>query len=323
MKIKVMKRLLLFCIALSVTVFGLARTATDSVKVRLETSAGAEVGIDGDMSSTNILSIKTSLGKHTVKVTYGLDFVREYEIDVTREETFTFSIDGKLSVTSVPSGRKVSVDGIERGQTPLELNIIGDHNVIVTGDNLTYFDATDRVSIKPFEEVSRDYTLGKRPPRTYGMFMLNYSGGGPGAFLGLCKRWGAYLRISMSPSQKDVPFTWDDSKTFPSGIHEDSDTQYGLFALGLMARLHKYIYVYAGSGYGEYLKYYEGYSDGHFKRFAPYGAEGALVDMGIILKWKALLISSGYTRFLGSCNPDQYQELNVGIGFTIHKNKKR
>lgn len=320
MRAEMMKRLLFLYIALSCAVLGSARTAADSVKVRLETSAGAEIGMDGDISSTNILSVKTSLGKHIVKVTYGADFVREYEIDVTKEETFTFSIDGKLSVTSVPAGRSVSVDGIERGQTPLELNIIGDHNVVVAGDDQTYFDATDRVSVKPFEEVARDYTLGKRPPRTYGMFMLNYSGGGPGVFLGMCKRLGAYLRFNMSFNQNDVPSTWDNSGNFPSGIHEDSDTKYKLIAGGLTARLHKNIYAYVGGGYGQYLKCY---NKNGSDCFAPYGAEGALVDIGVILKWKAILISGGYTRFLGSCNPDQYQELNVGIGFTIHKNKKR
>lgn len=276
-----MKRLLFLCIALSCAVFGGARTAADSVKVRIETSAGAEVGIDGDMSSNNILSVKTSLGKHTVKVTYGVDFVREYEIDVTKEDTFTFSIDGKLSLASTPAGRKVSVDGMERGQTPLELSIIGEHNVIVHGDNLTYFDATDRVSVKPFEEVARTYTLGRRPPRTYGMFMLNYSGGGPGVFLGLCKRWGAYLRVNMSFDREYVDCKWDEKGQFPTGLYTDSDggTTYGLAAIGLMARLHKNVYVYAGGGYGEYLKYYEG---NNCNNFAPYGAEGALVDMGVI-----------------------------------------
>lgn len=317
-----MKGLLLFFFMLPAAVQARAWTAADSARVRIETSAGAEIGIDGDMSSTNILTKKVACGSHTVTVTFGSGFTRDYDITVTRDETFEFYIDGKLTVSSVPDGRKVYVDGIERGRTPLDISIVGDHNVRVEGDAVTWFDATDRVSVNPFEPLSRSYTLGRRPPRTYGMVMVNYSEGGPGLFLGLCKKFGGYLRINTSFKEDKYNYSWDDKDDMPHGqaCHEP-ETVYNMFALGLMARCHKYVYAYAGGGYGQYLKQFDDpYRPSSY--FAPYGSEGALLDVGIILKWKALLLSGGYTRFLGSCNPKQYHELNVGVGFTIHRNKK-
>lgn len=330
-----MKRFLYILLLLLATVGTYAQTGTDSVKVRLETSAGAEIGIDEDMSSTNILSKFVARGKHTVKVTYGFDFERTYDIEVTHEETFNFSIDGKITINSTPAGRKVFIDGIERGKTPLTLDIIGDHNLTVEGDELTFFDATERISVNPFENITRSYTLGKRPPRTYGMVMLNYSGGGPGIFLGVCKRFGAYCRFNMSiTAPLGADYNWDNPEQMLYGkaFHkDDAHVSYIMGAAGIIARCHKYIYAYAGGGFGQYLKCFEG-SEGYFlygnsnyygtQTFAPYGTKGGLVDIGVILKWKALLISGGYTQFLGAGHPDTYHEFNIGIGFTIHKNKK-
>jgi PEGA domain len=320
-----MKRLI-YILLLSLMAAGTyAQSAADSVKVRLETSAGAEIGIDEDMSSTNIMSKLVARGKHVVKVTYGSDFERTFDIEVTREETFKFSIDGKITINSTPTGKKVYVDGIERGRTPLTLDIIGDHNLTVEGDAITYFDATDHVSVNPFENVERSYTFAKRPPRTYGMVMATYSGGGAGLFLGICKRWGGYIRFGTSFSALGADYILDDVKNASLNVYhkDDSHTTYMMGAGGVIARCHKYVYAYLGGGYGQYLKCFEKENRYGFYpiSIAPYGSQGGLLDVGVILKWKALLISGGYTQFLGG-DPKPYHEFNVGIGFTIHKNKK-
>lgn len=323
-----MKRFIYILLLSLMTVGTYAQSAADSVKVRLETSAGAEIGIDGDMSSTNIMSKLVARGKHVVKVTYGSDFERTFDIEVTREETFKFSIDGKITINSTPTGKKVYVDGIERGRTPLTLDIIGDHNLTVEGDAITYFDATDHVSVNPFENVERNYTFAKRPPRTYGMVLATYSGGGAGLFLGVCKRWGGYIRFGTSFTGLGADYILDDVPDYNhSDVYHkgDSHTTYMMGAGGVIARCHKYVYAYLGGGYGQYLRCFQrriqkgiGYSD---SSIAPYGSQGGLLDVGVILKWKALLISGGYTQFLGG-EPKPYHEFNVGIGFTIHKNKK-
>ena len=97
-----------------------------------------------------------------------------------------------------------------------------------------------------------------------------------------------------------------------------------------MARCHKYVYAYIGAGYGEYARKYVKdesiagnalYPDVVY----PYGSQGTAIDVGVIAKWKALLVSCGYTTIAGKHSPSgsRSNEVYVGLGFTIHKNKKR
>lgn len=48
-----------------------AQTANDSVRIKLQTTAGADIAIDGDWSSTNIMYTKVATGQHNVTVRYG------------------------------------------------------------------------------------------------------------------------------------------------------------------------------------------------------------------------------------------------------------
>ena len=52
---------------------------------------------------------------------------------------------------------------------------------------------------------------------------------------------------------------------------------------------------------------------------------GSSYHVGVIAKWKALLVSCGYTTIAGKHSPSgsRLNEVYVGVGFTIHKNKKR
>lgn len=295
-----------------------AQTGLNSVKVKLVTSQGAEIGIDGDVSSTNVLTKKVATGKHTVVVNYGASFSREYEIEVTRDETFEFSLDGKLRINSQPSGRKVYIDGIAQGKTPFETTLVGDHNIRIEGDYNDYYDFDTRISLKPFENLEEHYELKKRPPHTYGFLMVNYNGVIPGMFLGLCKRWGFYLRGACNFND-DYDGTWSDD-IYPRTYRKDGKS-YMLGAGGFMLRCHKHVYAYLGGGYGEYLKLLK--HEGDYEARALYGSKsGAVADVGVILKYKALLLSGGYTRFFGSNSGKAYQELNIGLGITLHKRKK-
>ena len=330
-----MKRLGLFITICTMALSQSFAQSADSVKVRLRTSAGAEIGIDGDQSSTNLLTKKVPVGSHTVTVTYGTSYKKDFPVNVSHaNHEFDFMIDGQLSVSSQPAGRNLYIDGIPQGRTPATLNLVGDHNLRIEGDKMSYFDVNERVTVRPFEQVERDFVMKKRPPRTYGMVLFNYMpvSGSPafGLTFAIVKRWGVYARTTFSTGGNDGDGGKDDSKMMgdqgPGYYKKDADNYWALNA-GLIFRLSKNIYAYAGSGYGEYKRsmkvvetggsyYYNG------GMLTPYYSEGAMVDAGVILKWKALIGQVGYNRIMGSGKPDPFSSIYVGLGITIHKQKK-
>ncbi len=112
-----------------------AQQTPDSVTVRVETSAGAEIGIDGDISSNNILTKKVAVGKHKVIVKYGNSYTKEYELDVTGEngQKCSYPIAGKVQLQVTPVA-DVYVDGIRRGKSPLSIELLGNHSIRLEGD---------------------------------------------------------------------------------------------------------------------------------------------------------------------------------------------
>lgn len=332
---KDMKRFIFF-LFVGIACICKAQTVQDSVKIRLETDAGAEIGIDGDISSTNILIKKVNVGTHTVVVRFGSDFRKEYELVVedSGEHVYKYQIHGKLKIITNPASAVVYVDGIRKGVSPLSLDLLGDHNIRIEKDPQTYFDITDRISIRPFEQLSETYTLTKRPPRLYGMVLLTASPSGMGGFLGICRRFGAYTRFSTSFNGIGFgnlsPMNTEGFSSNGPGYYHKGDSYSSIVSCGMMARFHKYIYAYLGVGYAENaqsytLDIYEPYPYGASDKIFPYGSKGCALDLGVIFKWKALLISCGYAATLGKSYPDGnfHNELSLGVGFTIHKHKKR
>lgn len=319
--------------------FLLAQEVQDSVRIRLETSPGAEIGIDNDMSSTNILTKRINPGKHIVRIRYGMDFVKEYElfVDKDTENIYKYPIDGTLSVSSVPSEATVYVDGIEVGQAPLDIDLLGEHTVKIEKDPDTYFDITEIVRIMPFENVVGNYILTKRPPKLYGLILANYSplDNGIGCFLGLCRRWGAFVHFSTTTEsgigQLDDKFADNTYEigTEGSGLYKKSKPKSTFFTAGLMFRPHKSLYTYIGGGYGEYAQTYEltGEANPSYAttEICPYGTKGVVADIGVIYKFKALLLSCGYNTIIGKSNLGNalHHNIYVGIGISIHNNKRR
>lgn len=328
------KRLLLSLCLVWIAGMSVAQVAADSVRVRVETSSGANIGLDGEVSSTNILTEKVAVGAHKVVVQYGATFVREYDIEVKvdGQHTFSFPLDGRLKVSSVPAGATVYVDGISMGSTPAELKLLGEHNLRVVQDPEVYYETTERVHVAPFEELTRSYTLKKRPPRLYGMVMANWTTSGVGGFVGMCRRFGAYARFASSVNGlgfgKLSPRSATDVIDYGPGYYHKDDSFYGQVTGGVLVRCHKYLYAYAGAGYGEYAQGYVADPDyDYYDRpdICPYGSKGCAVDVGVIFKWKALLLSGGYSTIVGSNYPGgtRHNEFTLGIGFTIHKKNKQ
>ena len=81
-----------------------AQTANDSVRIKLQTTAGTDIAIDGDWSSTNIMYTKVATGQHNVTVRYGSLFEKNYPIEVstTGNTEFSFLIEGEANISSMP-----------------------------------------------------------------------------------------------------------------------------------------------------------------------------------------------------------------------------
>lgn len=334
-----MKRIGLIILSLLMTVCATqAQTANDSVRIKLQTTAGADIAIDGDWSSTNIMYTKVATGQHNVTVRYGSLFEKNYPIEVstTGNTEFSFLIEGEANINSMPQAT-IFLDGIPQGLTPQTLKIIGTHNIKIKGDEKEYFDISDQITINPFEKKDFSYTLKKRPPRLYGMVIANYTGCKAfGATLALCRNWGAYLRIANAGGDFGI-----DSEGYPepyykdgfygTGIYKKKDPAYATVTAGVMKRCHKYLFAYIGAGYGQYVQKYEQTKDLDDTEFSysheryVSGAKGVAGDIGIIVKYKALLLQVGYASILTGKFGDTkwHHDPYIGLGISIHKNKKR
>ncbi len=299
----------------------------DSVRIKLITSQGAEIGIDGDVSSTNIMTVRVPKGSHTVTVTSGTSYKKDYTIDVTGAQTsYEFLIDGKLSLTSQPSGADVYIDGMLRGRTPVTIDILGDHNLRIKKGEDTYYDYEQRVSMKPLQQLSYDAVLKKRPPHNYGMVLLNYipiSGtagfGITGAYV---RRFGVYVRLLSGDDSYGRSITSFSSNIVGPGIYKKDNNALICGHLGMMYRVNKHLYAYAGAGYGEFHTIMKKVGGGR-DPIKMNEHEGVMVDFGVTAKWKALIAQVGYTRIVQKTdNIDPFGAIYIGVGITIHKQKK-
>lgn len=316
-----------------------AQTAKDSVRIKLQTTAGADIALDGDWSSTNIMYTKVATGNHNVTVRYGSLFEKTYPIEVstTGKTDFLFLIEGEANINCTPQAT-VILDGIPQGLSPQTLKVVGTHNIKIQGDEQEYYDLTDQINIKPFEKKDFSFTLKKRPPRLYGMVIANYSScKAYGVTLAMCRNWGAYLRFATSDGKigsigaDGYPKPNHEGWNYGTGIYKKSDATCTTFTAGVMKRCHKYLFAYIGAGYGHFGQKYEQTID--INNNEPYfskeryisGARGVAGDIGVIVKYKAMLLQVGYTSiFTGKFGDAKWlHDPYIGLGISIHKNKKR
>ena len=317
-----------------------AQTAKDSVRIKLQTTAGADIALDGDWSSTNIMYTKVATGSHNVTVRYGSLFEKTYPIEVstTGKSEFTFLIEGEANISCTQQAT-VILDGIPQGLCPQTLKVVGTHNIKIQGDEQEYYDLTDQINIKPFEKKDFSFTLKKRPPRLYGMVIANYSScKAYGVTLAMCRNWGAYLRLATSDgefkgsiSAAGYPEPNHKGGYYGTGIYKKSDATYTTLTAGVMKRCHKHLFAYIGAGYGQFGQKYEQIKD--IENNEPYysyernisGARGVAGDIGVIVKYKAMLLQVGYMSILTGKFGDTkwHHDPYIGLGISIHKNKKR
>lgn len=248
-----------------------------------------------------------------------------------------FLIEGEANINCTPQAT-VILDGIPQGQSPQTLKVVGTHNIKIQGDEQVYYDITDQININPFEKKDFSYTLKKRPPRLYGMVIASYSGcKAYGLTLAMCRNWGAYLRLATSDGKfgsivaDGYPKPNHEGGYYGTGIYKKSDATYTTFTAGVMKICHKYLFAYIGAGYGHFGQKYEQTIDvdnnepDYREERNISGARGIAGDIGVIVKYKALLLQVGYTSILTGKFGDAkwHHDPYIGLGISIHKNKKR
>ena len=128
------------------------------------TPAGREVLIDGRPAGLTPLTVSLAPASYSIQVgsgaerrdlalnvTAGSSVLQHLELPVVPASPPTTS--GSILVQTEPSGQTVSVDGVERGQSPITINQLsaGEHNVVVRGTSGT---VRRTVAIKAGETVS-------------------------------------------------------------------------------------------------------------------------------------------------------------------------
>lgn len=319
-----MKRILSIMVTI-LTICGVSAFAqTDSVKVRLQTSNGAEISLDGDLSSTNILTKKVPVGKHEVVVKYGVNYSRTYELDLTLggKTEYEFPVEGSLSLSSTPDNADVMVDGLPMGKTPLELNLLGRHNIQVLGNKDLYHPYQTTLEILPEQSLAHNAILQKRPPKLYGFVLANYmfSANAPGVMGGLGRRFGGYMKVNVGVNGSPDETDFETHNVSILSENYKKKPKYLGVNVGLMLHPIPSLFVYAGSGYGEYT---HGVYDYKENEQNVYHVAGAELDLGVMYKFKALLLQAGYTRILAKGDGGTFGDFNIGVGITIHKEKKR
>ena len=235
---------------------------------------------------------------------------------------------GRLTVDCDQAGAAVWVDGEQVGQTPMVLELKGQHNIRVEKDINHYYRATEFVEFMPDMDEYRLYTLKKMRPKKYVFLMGEYSLSNKdlGLFLGVCRYWGAFFRVhsNFRTARSRDHFM---ELTSPLSVRSLEKPYSGGFSGGLMFRLHNQIYAYTGAGYCEYSP--GSYADemSTITVDNPFFTTAGLVDAGLIIKLKSALLSMGFaTPFVKDSDfprEARYGDFHVGVGITLHKNRKR
>jgi PEGA domain-containing protein len=127
-------------------------TAPPSGSLRIETDTpGAEVRVDGTVRGTTPVSLTLATGQHDVTVQRGGN-VKQLPVAVTTGAATVLHVAwtdapaaaapevGNLSVATDTPGAQVTVDGEDRGATPLTVRNLtpGQHKVVVRGGGTTF-----------------------------------------------------------------------------------------------------------------------------------------------------------------------------------------
>lgn len=306
---------------------------SDSVRIVIKTANGYRISLDNGAPSGNVLRVWTRMGKHKVCVTDNNGFRKEWDIEVGKDTgtEFNFPLEGTTRV-SANKPATVWVDGELVGDAPLELRLVGKHRITIDA-GYDYKMTKQEIVFNPLEDRDINVVMQKARPKLYGFIIANYmiTAQAPGLMMGVGRRFGVFAKANVGINGLDFA----DSE-FPEnslGVvrryyteQYEHKPRYQGGSIGLSYRPVKFLSLYAGAGYAQYAgaNVIEIDSEGYEDILCSETIKGVQIDAGVILKWKALLLQAGYTRLLSSSRyGHHYGDFNVGLGITMHKNKKR
>lgn len=293
----------------------------------VKSSPGATIIVNG-IKSLNQYSGKVKAGKCEVTIVYDT-YTRTEDVDILagRTNEYNFPLEGKLQITSSPSKARVRVDGFDKGTTPVVLDIYGKHEISLYKGNKYRYTRED-VYVSPMENASRHYSLKRIPNNLYTFWLYTASPTAYfGGMIGVCRTFGWYgkAQIGASDCKKDVDWDLDYSQV-PYNTWQKQDRYRMSITSGPMLRVAKWLYLYAGAGYGDYGRIYSGMTgnyDYEYSYFCPLRCKGLEAEGGAIFKAGAFVLSCGYSTIFSDvpAGEKRFGDLHVGIGFTINHSK--
>jgi hypothetical protein len=121
--------------------------------------SGASLTIDGKKTGSTPQDITLEFGTHNIRLDLGSNVIEEkLVVDQNSQSIINYLLNRELEVTihSIPGGANVSIDGIEKGITPLKVNLEpGLHYVRVASGNLKKEETINisQSSLKKFDFV--------------------------------------------------------------------------------------------------------------------------------------------------------------------------
>ena len=290
------------------------------VNVTLETTKGATIGLDDEMSATNVFEKEVVAGQHTLVIKYNDEVVKRENIDIPAGAEFkeTISIGGKVNISSEPSGI-VSVDGKDFGPTPTTVDLLGSHDIKVRYQSKKYKPSTETLNVLPLENIDRMYELKKsNRPWKYSWILLpqvtlptdDTKDMKFGVMIARAKIIGWYIKGTFGFASMD--HAEDLSDIWPTGEHR---VMYFNACGGLMLNLFKPLYIYGGGGIGTRRIGYEDYSgknyyfSNHYENETGNNADTDFAaDFGLLFNFGHFALNGGCTLLKGKV------AVNAGIG---------
>lgn len=289
------------------------------VSVNIETDKGATIGLDDEMSSTNIFTKDVVSGQHTLVIMYNNEVVKRETIDIPAGAAFneTYSIGGTVNINSTPTGI-VSVDGKDFGSTPTTIDLLGQHTIHVRYENKKYKPVSETLNILPLENIERTYDLEKdKRPWKYSWMLLpqvtfptdDTKDMKFGVMIARAKIIGWYIKGTFGFVSMDE--THGISDIWPTGEHR---VKYINACGGLMFNLFKPLYIYGGGGIGIRHIGYEDYGGKYYYFYDSNEKDNNDTDSSFAADF-GLLVNLGHLALNGGCTLlNSKMAVNVGIG---------
>ena len=212
---------------------------------------------------------------------------------------------GALTVTSNRRRTKVYVNDSLCGYAPLKLTShpIGDY--VIQAKRLNCFPQTREVRLFPDSVSNVAFALQRYRPDVFLLAQYDVMNSHPhmfGLMLGVCRQYGYYLAGNLSTA---LHF----SEEWVGSIRKEYVKHNWSIKAGFMGRINKNLYAYVGSGLMRELESYE-----------------ALIDLGVIARYRRLAFSLGYTRGIYLNNNyswGEYNGLSLGVGVCLGRGNTR